>query len=236
MYQHRSGDTLTAMSATSDPDTMYYHQAMREPDSGNFVDTVKDEFGTLLKNGIFRLVEKSLVPEGMTLFPAVWAMKRKRRVKTQEIYKWKARLNLDGSKMTQGQDYDQTYAPVASWESIRLLLALVLKNNWKTRQLDYVLAFPQAPVEREMYMQIPKGIRMKGNKEFALKVEKNIYGQKQAGRVWNQHLVRKLINESSSTMSASLRVYMTNAYSIEESPSTYSTRTIPYWPDQMMKS
>jgi hypothetical protein len=46
----------------------------------------------------------------------------------------------------EGIDYDQTYAPVATWESIRLLLGMVLKNKWKTKQLDYVLAFPQAPV------------------------------------------------------------------------------------------
>ena len=85
--------------------------------------------------------------------------------------------------------YDQTYAPVASWETICLLLTMVLKNNWKTRQLDYVLAFPQAPAERELYMKIPKGIQVNSSTEYVLKVERNLYGQRQAGRVWNQHLV-----------------------------------------------
>jgi hypothetical protein len=56
--------------------------------------------------------------------------------------------------MKLGKDYDLTYAPVASWESAPILLALVLSQNWKTKQLDYVLAFPQAPVERECYMQV----------------------------------------------------------------------------------
>jgi hypothetical protein len=122
---------------------MYFHQAMRQPDSQDFLEAVKKEFNDLLVNGIFHFVPKKSVPEGATLFPAVWAMKRKSRVKTREIYKWKARLNLDGSKMVQGEHYDQTYAPVASWESIRMLLAMVLKNKWKTRQLDYMIAFPQ---------------------------------------------------------------------------------------------
>ena len=49
---------------------------------------------------------------------------------------------------------------------------MTLRNKWKTRQLDYVLAFPQAPVERELYMQIPKGIRVKGTTEYALKVDR----------------------------------------------------------------
>ena len=158
MYQHRNGDTLTAQAATSDPDTMYFHQAMRQPDAQDFLKAVTQEFEDLLNKGVLKFIEATRVPEGVTLFPAVWAMKRKRRVKTREIYKWKARLNLDGSKQVAGVHYDQTYAPVASWESIRLLLAMTLRNKWKTRQLDYVLAFPQAPVERELYMQIPKGI------------------------------------------------------------------------------
>ncbi len=37
-----------------------------------------------------------------------------------------------------------------------------LLNSWKTKQIDFVLAFPQAPVERDLYMEIPKGIRIEG--------------------------------------------------------------------------
>ena len=95
MFEHREQPELMACSATSDPDTMYYHQAMREPDSADFVEAVKKEFGAMLENNIFHFIERSKVPKIMTPFPAVWAMKRKRRVKTREIYKWKARLNLD---------------------------------------------------------------------------------------------------------------------------------------------
>jgi Reverse transcriptase (RNA-dependent DNA polymerase) len=59
--------------------------------------------------------------------------------------------------------------------------------------LHYVLAFPQAPVEQELYMKIPRGIKVESETEYALKVEQNLYGQKQTGRVWNLHLVQKLI-------------------------------------------
>ena len=99
--------------------------------------------------------------------------------------------------MPEGIHYDQTYAPVASWNSVRLLLALASMNGWHTTQIDYVLAFPQAPVERDIYMEIPKGFQLSGNidpKEYVLKIHRNIYGQKQAGRVWNKYLVDKLIN------------------------------------------
>jgi hypothetical protein len=97
--------------------------------------------------------------------------------------------------MIPGEHYDLTYAPVAGWTSVRLLLALVLLNNWYTVQLDYVLAYPQAPVERDLYMLLPKGFSIQGvdnPKDYVLHIHRNIYGQKQAGRVWFQYLLKKL--------------------------------------------
>jgi hypothetical protein len=104
---------------------------------------------------------------------------QKQCILTCEVYKWKAWLNLDGSKQVAGQDYDDTYAPVASWETVRMLLGLSLNNNWKTWQLDYVLAFPQALVKQECYMKIPQGIGIKDDRDWVLKIHKNIYRQKQ---------------------------------------------------------
>jgi hypothetical protein len=72
--------------------------------------------------------------------------------------------------------------------------ALVLKG-WHTKQIDYVMAFPQAPVERDLYMEIPKGVKLEGvenSKEYVLHIIKNLYGQKQAGRVWYQYLSKGL--------------------------------------------
>jgi hypothetical protein len=56
------------------------------------------------------------------------------------------------------------------------------------------MAYPQAPIKMGIYMELPQGIQTKhGNsKEHVLKLERNIYGQKQAGRVWNSFLVEKL--------------------------------------------
>ena len=96
--------------------------------------------------------------------------------------------------MQKGIHYDQSYAPVASWNSIRMLLIMTAVHGWHTKQLDYVAAFPQAPCERELYMKIPKGVTLKGksSEAYVLKLHKNTYGQKNAGRVWNDYLVAKL--------------------------------------------
>jgi hypothetical protein len=99
--------------------------------------------------------------------------------------------------MTKGKHYEQTYAPVARWNSIRLLLSMAALNNWHTTQIDYVSAFPQAPVERELYMQLPRGFEiadaMPG--EYVFRLNENVYGQKSAGRVWNKYLTHKLTKE-----------------------------------------
>ena len=84
---------------------------------------------------------------------------------------------------------------VVTWATVRLLLILSILLKWHTRQIDFVLAFPQAEIEYDMYMELPKGIETKyGNgKTHVLKLLKNLYGQKQAGRVWNQFLHERLL-------------------------------------------
>jgi hypothetical protein len=78
---------------------MYFHQAMKAPDKDKFIEK---EFGAMIQSEIVEIIPLSEVTEGAKLFPAVWAMRRKRRVLTREIYKWKARMNLDGSKQREG--------------------------------------------------------------------------------------------------------------------------------------
>ena len=60
--------------------------------------------------------------------------------------------------MKQGIYYDNSYALVTSWNSIRNLLRMTAVYGCHTKQLDYMTAFPQAPVERELYMKILKGV------------------------------------------------------------------------------
>jgi hypothetical protein len=68
--------------------------------------------------------------------------------------------------------------------------------SWHTRQIDFVLAFPQADVECDLFMHFPRGVVFPGfhRSTHCLKLKKNLYGQKQAGRVWNQHLVHGLVD------------------------------------------
>jgi hypothetical protein len=182
---------------------MYMHEALKQSDRKKFIRAMEKEWNDQYDNGNFSIIHKSKVPKDKTILPTVWQMKRKRDIKTRQIKKYKARLNIDGSRMKHGKDYDQTYAPVASWNSIRTLLTMTALHDWHTKQLDFVLAFPQALVEREIYMTIPKGFKINEgrNADYVLLLHRNVYGQKQAGRVWNQHLTNILIDKVGFTQS-----------------------------------
>ena len=101
--------------------------------------------------------------------------------------------------MREGEDNDKTYAPVASWMSIRLLLTLVVAFGWHTQQVDYIAAYTKAPIDLDMYMEFPRGFTVPGGVDrntFVLKLDRNLYGQKQAGRVWYKYLHKRLITKA----------------------------------------
>lgn len=193
----RDKDPIYAFAGrSSDPDTMYHHEAMRAPDATEFKEAMDKEIETHEKRKHWELVPRSKIPPDTFVHPAVWAMKRKRRVATGEIYKRKARLNFGGHKQKKYVNFWETYSPVVGWATIRFFLILALIGNWHTKQYDFVLAYPQADVEVPLYMDVPRGYNVpKGgnNKDYCLKVKKNLYGQRQAGRVWNQFLHKGLI-------------------------------------------
>lgn len=165
---------------SSDPDTMYMHEALRAHDADEFKKAMDDEIETHEKRKHWELMKREDLPPGTPVLPAVWAMKRKRRVATNECYKHKARLNFGGHKQEKFVNFWQTYSPVVGWTTIRFFLILALINGWHTRQYDFVLAYPQADVEVPLYMEIPRGYKVPGkarNKDYCLKVKKTSTGK-----------------------------------------------------------
>ena len=87
-----------AFAVTSNPDTMYYSEALRAPDWEQFITAMKKEVLDHETRYHWELVPHLQVPEGTIILPAVWSMERKWRILTNEVYKWKARLNMHGGK------------------------------------------------------------------------------------------------------------------------------------------
>jgi hypothetical protein len=173
---------------------MYLHQALRQPDFREFVEVVIKEVNGHIDNNHWKLIPHTEVPEGMEVLPSVWAMRRKQDLTTGKVTKHKARLNLHGGKQEFGTNYYKTYAPVVTWFAIRLIIVFGILFDWALHQVNFVMAYPLAPIEMDMYMELPTGIHTKhrNSRDHVLKLLANIYGQKQAGRVWNSYLVTKL--------------------------------------------
>ena len=75
--------------------------------------------------------------------------------------------------------------------NIKIVFCPFNTKGWHSKQMDFVLAYPHAPAEVPLYMCFPKGYEFKdgiSEDTHVLKLTKNIYGQKQAGRVWNKYL------------------------------------------------
>jgi hypothetical protein len=180
---------------------LHYNAAMKAHDSEDFKVAMIKKANDHTTRLHWALWEKQNVPAGHKILSAIWAFKRKCRINTRAVYKHKARINVHGGQQTYGVNYWETNSPaVVNWFSIKLTLVLSLIYQWKTRQIDFVLAFPQADVECELYMELPRELIFKGChrdthclKLHCLKLLKNLYGQKQAGRVWHEYLVEGLI-------------------------------------------
>ena len=160
------------------PDILRLHEALQAKDQKEFKTAVEKEVNDQIANGNFTVIPRSKIRKGFRVFPGVWTLVCNRDIQTCKIKKYKARLVFDGSRMREREDYDKTYAPVASWMSIRLLLTLVVAFGWHTQQVDYVAAYTQALIDRDMYMEFPRGFTVPGGVDrnaFVLKLHHNLY-------------------------------------------------------------
>ena len=173
------------MSATNS-DTLSFTQALQEADAINFLNAAEREVRDHESRGHWARVLRSSMPANHKAIPAVWAMKRKSRP-DGTLLKHKARLCAGGHRQVYEVNYWDTYSPVVQWVTVRLLLILASVENLHTRQVDFVLAFPQADLDVLIYIQLPQGFD-DDSKTHVLLLKKNLYGLKQASSSWFEKL------------------------------------------------
>lgn len=103
-----------------------------------------------------------------------------------EVMRYKARLVAKGCAQKPGIDFNETFSPVVRYVSIRYLMALAVKNGYTVHQMDAITAFLQGDLEEEIFMEQPECYDDKSNR--VCKLNKAVYGLKQAGRQWNLKL------------------------------------------------
>ena len=98
------------------------------------------------------------------------------------IIKNKSRLVAQGYTQVEGVDFDETFAPVARLESIRILLAIASYLNFKLYQMDVKSAFLNGMLQEEVYVEQPKGFIDPYRPNGVYKLKRALYGLKQAPR------------------------------------------------------
>ena len=83
-----------AYIASSEPDKVYFDQAMKQPERKEYLNVAIKEFNIRCEQKHWKLVPRSEVPKGQPILDLVYAMNMKRYIVTRQVYKWKARLNV----------------------------------------------------------------------------------------------------------------------------------------------
>lgn len=141
---------------------------------------VSDEISALNKN---RTWEISELPPGKKPVGCKWLFTIKHKA-DGSIERLKARLVAKGFTQSYGIDYQETFAPVAKLNTIRVLLSLAANQDWPLHQLDIKNAFFNGDLEEEVYMEIPPGLETSSNFNRVCRLKKSLYGLKQSPRAW----------------------------------------------------
>lgn len=154
---------------------LHFHEAVQYP---GWKAAIESEVDSVLSNHTWEVVDR---PIGRKPITAKWIFKTK---KASDISKFKARTVARGFQQHEGVDYDDIFAPVARWSTIRIILALVAQNNWDLHQIDVVTTFLNGTVNEDILMEILEGFPEAGNPSKVCKLKRALYGLKQAPRIW----------------------------------------------------
>lgn len=171
---------LAEISSThnlSDPKSV--QEISERDDSKHWKLAMQEEMQAHATNKTWTLTE---LPPGKKPIKAKWVFKTKCD-ENGNISRYKARLVAKGYSQQFGIDYNETYSPVVRYTSIRYLIALAAKADLKIYQMDVTTAFLQGELNEEIYMEQPE--EFNDGTKMVCKLEKSLYGLKQAGRMWN---------------------------------------------------
>ncbi|OWZ04384.1 Gag-pol Polyprotein [Phytophthora megakarya] len=125
------------------------------------------------------------LPIGYKALPCHWALAMKYNA-DGSIERFKARLVAQGNHQEFGVNCDEVYAPVARFESLRLVLAIGTILDCHIHQMDVHTAFLDGSMdgEQKVYMYKPPGYRQSGHEGLVYELKNNIYGLKHAPKIW----------------------------------------------------
>jgi len=188
--------SLTTDAGTNEVYT--YHQAMKQPDWPSFVQAMEKEIADHEERSHWSVVPRTSVPQGNKTIKAIWSFKRK-RFPDGRLNKHKARICAHGGMQRWGENYWETYSPVVNMLTVKLLLVIAKIHRLESKSIDFVLAFPQAELDVDIWMELPIGFQPEGvdpsqTSNYLLKLNVSLYGLKQASFNWFEKLKKGLMD------------------------------------------
>jgi hypothetical protein len=177
--------------------------ALRDPD---WVVAMQEELNKFTRNEVWHLVPRP----NQNVVGTKWVFRNKQE-EHGVVTRNKTRLVAKGYSQVEGLDFDETYAPVARLESIRILLAYAIHNGFKLYQMDVKSAFLNGPIKEEVHVEQSPGVEDTEYPNHVYKLSKALYGLKQAPRAWYECLRYFLI---------------TNGFKVGKAVPTLFTKTI----------
>ncbi|KAE8701957.1 hypothetical protein F3Y22_tig00110503pilonHSYRG00294 [Hibiscus syriacus] len=153
---------------------------------------VQEEYNALVKNNTWTPIR---LPGGRFPVGCKWLFRIKRNA-DGTLQRYKSRLVARGFSQIPGQDFQDTFSPVAKSTTINVILALAVQKRWCLRQVDINNAFLNGYLQEEVYMQQPQGFEEVDSDGTPLvcKLNRALYGLRQAPRNWYVKLKEHLIH------------------------------------------
>jgi hypothetical protein len=175
---------------SKDPDLPSLRDSLTGPYAKEFWKSMDSEIASLESKGTWRVVNRSSIPNGVKPVPGTWSQRIK-RLPGGDLNKFKSRWCCRGDL----QQYEGiSYSPLVGWPTVRAGLILAAAHGWKSRQVDFTLAFCQSPqpADRPLFMELPQYYRPAGyeGQDVVLEMVKSIYGQQDSGKLFYEHLGR----------------------------------------------
>ena len=210
----RPSDLVSGLAAVEDtnsnskedprmiPEPRTLKEALEGKQREHWLAAAKKEFHSLIENRVWRYVPAmQCTAAGRRPIGCKWVFKLKLNA-DGSVDKYKARLVAQGFTQREGVDYDEVFAPVLKYKTLRVMLQLAAVWNWPVKQLDVVTAFLNGEMKEEVYMKLPPGLDVlsseqpeRGGGEMVCLLQKAIYGTKQASHVWHATIHAVLTND-----------------------------------------
>jgi hypothetical protein len=202
---------VSLLTDTASNEVFTYHQAQKQPDWAEFVEAMEKEIEDHESRDHWELVPRATITPGNKPIKAIWSFKRK-RFPDGRLNKHKARICAHGGMQRWGENYWETYSPVVNMISVKLLLVIAKIHGLESKSIDFVLAFPQADLDVDIWMELPIGFQPIDDPEhpnqYVLKLKKNLYGLKQASYNWYGKLRDGLVDRGFTPSKIDQCLYM----------------------------